>query len=109
MISQVEHYEALYKEKLDETSYFKEFNAEKGLETFEDEFRKIELSIERVQHLQTKYNADVKVLHDNMDTLQFMKQQIKKCSFCGEEVRFGHIIDWHFKPKQSQEISGKQF
>ena len=59
MIKQVEHYEALYKEKLNETSYFKEFNAEKDLETFEDEIRKMELSIERVQQLQTKCEANV--------------------------------------------------
>ena len=60
MISQVEKHEAFYKQKLDETRCFKEFNAERETETFEDEFRKVDLTIKRVQQLQSKYEANVK-------------------------------------------------
>ena len=81
MIKQVEKHEAFYKQKQDETRCFKEFNVEREKETFEEEFRKVDLTIEHVQQLQSKYEANIKELHDKMTNLQFMGKQMRKCSF----------------------------
>ena len=81
MISQVEKHETFYKQKLDENRCFQEFNAEKETKNFEDEFRKVDLTIQRVQQLQTKYGADIKELKEKMTHLQVVSKEMKKCSF----------------------------
>ena len=79
MITRVEQYEAFYKLKLDENRCFKEFNGETNY--FEDEFRKVDLTIERAHQLQAKYEANVKALQDKMTNLKLVNEQMKKCSF----------------------------
>ena len=81
MIGQVEKHEVFYKQKLDETRCFKEFNAEREKETLEEEFRKVDLTIERVHQLKAKYEASVKELQDKTTNLQLASKQMKKCSF----------------------------
>ena len=85
LISKVEKHEAFYKQKLDKTRCFKEFNAEKELENFEEEFRIVDLTIERVQQLQSRYEANIKVLQDKMTNLQLVSTQMKKCSFMAKK------------------------
>ena len=85
MISKVEQHEAFYKQKMNETRCFQEFNAEKETETFEEEFRKVDLTIQRVQQLKSKYEANVKAAQDNMDKLQFMGKQMKKSTFMAKK------------------------
>ena len=81
MINKVEQHEAFYKQNLDETRCFQEFDADNEFENFEEEFRKVDLTIQRVQQLKSEYEANVKTVQNNMDKLQFVSQQMKKCSF----------------------------
>ena len=81
MISQVEKHEALYRLKLEETRCFKEFNADTEAKNIEEEFRKVDLTIERVQQLQSKCEVNVKALQHSMEMLQFAEHQMKKSSF----------------------------
>ena len=81
MVKKVELHEEFYKQKLDETRCFKEFNSDKEAKNFEDEFRKVDLTIQSVQQLQTKYEANIIALSENLTTLQFVSKQMKKCSF----------------------------
>ena len=85
MIRKVEQHAIFYKEKLEENRCFKEFNAETETKHFEDQFRQVDLSIESVQQLQTKYEANVKALQDSMNELQFLSKQMNKCSFLAEK------------------------
>ena len=85
MINQVEKHEALYRLKLEETRCFKEFNADTETKNIEEDFRKVDLTIERMQLLQSKYEANIKVLLDNMSKLQFVSKQMEKCSFLTEK------------------------
>ena len=85
MIKQIEKHEAFYKQKLEETRYFQEFNAERENKNLDDEFHKVDLTIQRVQQLQSKYEADIKELHDKMTHLQLVSQQMKKCSFIAKK------------------------
>ena len=85
MIRQVEKHQAIYKQKLDETRCFKEFNAERETKNFEEEFRKMDLTIENVQKLQTTYEAKIKALQDRMTNLQLVGEKMRKCSFMAKK------------------------
>ena len=81
IIRKVELHEEIYKQKLDETRCFKEFNVDQETNNLEDEFRKVDLTIQNVQQLQSKFKANIKTLQDSMDTLKFMGKQMNKCAF----------------------------
>ena len=50
------------------------------IENFEGKFRKVDLTIERVQQLKSKYEANVKALQDKMTNLKFVSKQMNKYS-----------------------------
>ena len=105
MISQVEKHETFYNQKLEENRCFKEFNVDRETKNFEDEFRKMDLTIERMNQVQTNYEVDVKALQNKMTNLQFVSNQMKKCSFVAKT----DFDTSSFKPEDSRQISGERF
>ena len=85
MIKQVEKHETIFKQKLEKTRCFNEFNAEREKENFQDEFRKVDLTIERAQQLKSKYEANVKALQEKMTNLKFVSKKMEKCSFVAKK------------------------
>ena len=87
LIDKTKEVQAAFQQKLKNLDIV-QIDFDKERELINDEFRKLDLSIERIEALKSAQEQQIKLIEAKLKSVKKLKQQIKSCSFKAAECNF---------------------